>query len=435
MIGATTAAYMEELDQAYDLTSLDPASLPSFPVKPNARRNLALAVALGLALGVGLAFVAEYLDTRLYSVERIEEVTSLPVLGRIPYTRKWRGNVMSGGRSAHPEAYRRLRTNIYMLAQQEDRLRTLLVTSAGPGEGKSTIVTNLALTMTQSAIRVIAVDCDLRRPTLHSMFGLPNHIGLSNVLEQQITLEEAAQHGGPLGLRVLTSGPLPHNPAELLGSSEMRALLEDLAERFDAILLDSPALLAVADAAVLAPMVDGVFLVVGRAQEGGGAVQAARQQLSDARARLLGVVVNRAQREIGYRYYDYYTQPETEHIRDPLTDISGIGPEYEKVLNSLGVCTFAQLAAQNPEDLAGTMGLHVTTRRILKDRWIEQAQTLVQQKSGGRPSAPSLAEAGGEAKPEAGHEPRDEEDTAPEFKVEEIRSQGSPGGKPLDDRA
>jgi capsular exopolysaccharide synthesis family protein len=389
MIGSKTAEYMEDLDEAFDLKPLDAAALPSSPVRPNTKLNLALAVVLGLALGVGLAFVAEYLDTRLYTTERIEEVTSLPVLGRIPYTRKWRGNVLSGGRSAHPEAYRRLRTNIYMLAQ-EARLRTILVTSAGPGEGKSTIVTNLALTMTQSGIRVIAVDGDLRRPTLHRMFGLPNKVGLSNVLEQQTTFEEAAQHGGPLGLRVLTSGPSPHNPAELLGSSEMTALLEELAERFDAVLLDSPALLAVADAAVLAPRADGVFLVVGRAQEGGRAVQAARQQLSDVKARLLGVVVNRAQREIGYRYYDYYAQPEVEQITDPLTEISGIGPEYEKVLNGLGVYTFAQLAAQDPEDLAGTMGLHVTARRILKDRWIEQAQTLAKRKSHGRPPASEI---------------------------------------------
>jgi capsular exopolysaccharide synthesis family protein len=385
MVGGKTAEYMEELDEAFDLKPLDSATLPESPIRPNVLLNLALAVIFGLALGVGLAFLAEYLDTRLYTEERIEEVTSLPVLGRIPYTRKWRGNVLSGGRSAHPEAYRRLRTNIYMLAQ-EGRLRTLLVSSAGPGEGKSTIATNLALTMTQSGIRVIAVDADLRRPTLHSMFGLPNRIGLSNVLEQQTTLEEAAQHGGPLGLRVLTSGPLPHNPAELLGSSEMTALLKELAEQFDAVLIDSPALLAVSDAAVLGPMADGVLLVVGRAQEGGKAVLAARQQLSDVRARLLGVVVNRAQREIGYRYYDYYTQPEREQISDPLTEISGIGPEYEKALNGVGVLTFAQLAAQDPEDLAGIMGLHVTARRILKDRWIEQAQDLAQKHRTGTPS-------------------------------------------------
>jgi len=284
------------------LSVVEPAMASHAPSKPRKELNIALGFMVGLAGGVGLAFLFENLDTRLYATEEIKKVTELPVLGQIPTARRQRQIALSNGNSSQGEAFRRLRTNIFAL-DHDAPMRTLLVTSAEPREGKSTIVANLALSIAQSGRSVIAVDGDLRLPTLHRVFDLPNEIGLSSILKQEATLDEAAQDSKIPGVHVLTSGPLPPNPAELLDSPQMAALIEQLAQQFEVVLLDTPSLLAVTDAAVLAPIVDGVVLVVGRTRGRRGAVQAARQQLADAKARSIGVVVNRAEKDSCYSYY------------------------------------------------------------------------------------------------------------------------------------
>jgi non-specific protein-tyrosine kinase len=156
-------------------------------------------------------------------------------------------------------------------------------------------VANLAFAIAQSGRRVVVVDGDLRRPALHELFGLSNEMGLSSVLKQELSLDEAVQSSRMPGVQVLTSGPLPHNPAEWLNSPQMAALIERLGHQCDMVLVDAPALLAVTDAAVLAPTVDGVLLVVERTQARREAVRAARQQLVDVKARWVGLVVNRAE--------------------------------------------------------------------------------------------------------------------------------------------
>jgi succinoglycan biosynthesis transport protein ExoP len=379
-VGEITMVYMQELYEAYEFQPLDAASPPESPVKPNVILNLALAAAFGLALGAGLAFLAEYLDTRLHTVEAIHEVTALSVLGRIPNAGRWQRNILLDGRLPQREAYRRLSINVEALAE-EAPLQTLVVTSAAPREGKSTIVANLALAMAQPGRRLIAVDADMRRPTLHSIYQLPNRIGMSSILSQRATLEEAVQDGRTPGLWVLTTGPVPDNVDELLSSPQMVALIQELEQRFDTVLIDTPALLAVADAAVLAPMADGVLLVVGRAQVGKGEVRTTCRELANAGARSVGVVVNRVRQDHSHRYHKYYTMSQIDQHNDPLSEISGIGPAYERVLNALGVLTFAQLAKQDPEDLAGKMGAHISAKRISGDRWVEQAQRFIQQKN------------------------------------------------------
>ncbi len=282
--------------------SVDPAVVPKEPSRPHRVLNFALGFAIGLAGGVGLVFLFENLDTTLYTLEQIEQAAQAPILGQMPTVRKRRQLTTFDGRLPYREAIRYLRTNILALDDGKS-LQTLVVTSAELGEGKSTMVANLAVIFGQLERSVIAVDSDLRRPTLHQMFDLSSETGLSNVLRQEATLEKAVQNSSLPGVHVLASGPLPPNPAELLGSSEMVALIEQLTRRFDIVLLDTPALLAVTDATILAQLVDGVILVVGRAQTRREAVGAACRRLANVKARLIGVAVNRAEPETSYYYY------------------------------------------------------------------------------------------------------------------------------------
>jgi capsular exopolysaccharide synthesis family protein len=295
-------ARLREAMLANTLSVVEPAVTPKAPSKPRKELNIALGFVAGLVGGMGLSFLFENLDTTLYATEQIREVTELPVIGKIPTAGRRQQVALFNGHSPQQEAFRRLRTNILTL-DHDAPLRALLVTSAGPGEGKSTIAANLALAIAQSGRNVIVVDGDLRRPTLHRVFDLSNEIGLSSILKGEATLDKALQGSKTTGVQVLTSGPLPHNPAELIDSPGMAALIEQLERRCDMILLDAPSILAVTDAAVLALATDGVVLVVGRTQARREAVQAACRHLADVKARLIGVVVNRAEKGSRYHYH------------------------------------------------------------------------------------------------------------------------------------
>jgi capsular exopolysaccharide synthesis family protein len=201
-------------------------------------------------------------------------------------------------RSAAAEAYRTLRTNL-QFSSVERPVKRLLLTSSGPDEGKSTTVANLAVVMAQAELRVVAVDCDLRRPSLHEVFGLSNNEGLSSLFLTRPSVGGAAPAIQPLlrqtavaGLSVLTSGPLPPNPAELLGSARMDAILDALDQHADAVLLDSPPVVAVTDAAVLSAKVDGVLLVVGAGIVKRDLARKAKALLETVHANVLGIVVN-----------------------------------------------------------------------------------------------------------------------------------------------
>lgn len=202
--------------------------------------------------------------------------------------------------SAAAEAYRTLRTNI-QFSSLDRPLHTLLVTSTAPDEGKSTTLANLAVTMAQAEQRVLVVDCDLRRPSLHSIFGVPNERGLTTAI-----LEEGAlplQSTSVPGLSLLTSGPLPPRPADLLGSRRMEALIARLRTEADIVLFDTPPVVAVTDAAVLAPRVDGVLLVLQAGHTRRDRAREARQMLEKVKAHIIGVVLNNARPEAGYGYY------------------------------------------------------------------------------------------------------------------------------------
>ena len=370
-------AQIREALRADAFSVFEPAEVPENPSGLAKELSVALGFMLGLTAGVGLAFLFENLDSTLHTTEQIEAVTQAPVLGKIPTAGRRHSYVFFQGSAPQEEAIRRLRTNIYALANSDD-LQALLVTSAEPREGKTTIVVNLANAIAESGRQVVAVDCDLHRPTLHTIFGLSNEIGLSSVLQQQATLDAALQATEVNGLQLLCSGPSASKPAELLDSRAMSHSIEELRQRFDVVLFDTPAIAAVVDAAILAPGADGVLLVVGREKAREESVRTACQQLADVGARPIGIVVNRARRGDSYRYYTHYQRERPDSTRDRLTKIWGIGPLYEKALRALGISTSAKPGEQITVHPADSMGANVTAKRVHNEGWIEQAQKLGQ---------------------------------------------------------
>ncbi|MCS6843751.1 MAG: polysaccharide biosynthesis tyrosine autokinase [Caldilineales bacterium] len=293
------------------LSVVEPAALPTTPVGPNRGMTVLLAAAIGFLLALGAAFLMDYLDDTLKNPDDIKAAMEASTLGAITViegeTPDQKLVTALHPKSPTAEAYRILRTNIQFSAL-DNPPRTLMATSPNPGEGKSTTLANLGVVMAQQGQRVILVDTDLRRPTLHRFFGLPNSVGLTTALLQGTSVADGFLQPTRIeNLSVLTSGPLPPNPAELIGSERFAALLEDLKQQADVVLLDSPPALAVTDAAILARQVDGVLMVV----EAGGTRRPlavnAKDALEKVGAKVLGVVLNRLQpRGDGYYYYYYY---------------------------------------------------------------------------------------------------------------------------------
>ncbi|WP_257348280.1 CpsD/CapB family tyrosine-protein kinase [Pseudalkalibacillus decolorationis] len=202
------------------------------------------------------------------------------------------------------EQYRTIRSNI-QFSSVDNEYRTIMVTSSGPGEGKSTTAANLAVTFAQQGKRVLFIDADLRKPTAHYTFRVSNAQGLTNVLTKQIPLGEAHRTTEIEGLHILPSGPVPPNPAELLGSRMMKEITKEASEEFDVILFDTPPLLAVTDGQILANLCDGVVLVVGSQKTENEAALKSKELLEAAKAKLLGVVLNRKKMKEGNYYYYY----------------------------------------------------------------------------------------------------------------------------------
>ncbi|MBN1202234.1 MAG: polysaccharide biosynthesis tyrosine autokinase [Anaerolineae bacterium] len=307
--------------RANAVSLIEPASPPKSPSSPNKPLNIVLGALVGLAGGTALAFLFENMDTRLYTVEQICETAGLPVLGRIPSARRTSRPVLYADGSLQAEAFRRLRTNL-ISHSRADPLHKLLIASALPGEGKSTVAANLAVAMAQTGQRVVVVDADLRRPVLHTVFDLPNETGVSLVLQGEADLSDAVQDSGILDVHVLSSGPPLPNPVEMLDSDEMASLLDHLAEQYDVVLVDTPAFLPVTDAAVLVPNVDGVMLVAGRTQARKETVSAASDQLDDLGARMIGLVVTRSDHHSGY-YHHYHPEDKDSRVARARSDTPG----------------------------------------------------------------------------------------------------------------
>jgi len=192
------------------------------------------------------------------------------------------------------EAYRKLRTNI-QFSSIDSQIRTIMIASAVSGEGKTTTIGNLAVAYAQEGKKVLLMDTDLRKPAIHRMFNVPNHIGLTSVLSSQYKVTEVLRETGVEGLHVLTSGPVPPNPSEMIGSRKMHALLEDLKEEYDVILFDTPPVLAVSDALIISSLADGVILVVSAGKVKKDLVKKAKAHLEHVNARILGAALNNVQ--------------------------------------------------------------------------------------------------------------------------------------------
>jgi succinoglycan biosynthesis transport protein ExoP len=276
-----------------------------------------------LMLAAGVIFLIEYMNDTLKSPVDVDTMLGLPIIGYIAELKKVPEPgeifVSSSPRSPVAEAFRSLRTNLEF-ADKEQPIRTILVTSSRPGEGKTTIATNLAAIYAQSGKKVVLVDADLRRPNVHGMTGVQNRMGLSTLFKAQLPIEKVwRKRPGSDNLYVITSGSPLENPAELLSSEKMMLIMAELRKAADIVVIDSPPSV-VADAQILSSLVDGVILVLQPGKSPIDEAQATLTQMKTAGARMLGVVFNRIPRNRshyygGYRYYNH--QCYQEYIREP----------------------------------------------------------------------------------------------------------------------
>ncbi|HKK28263.1 MAG TPA: polysaccharide biosynthesis tyrosine autokinase, partial [Gemmatimonadota bacterium] len=304
-------ARIQEAVQDPSVRVVESAVLPDEPIAPRPLRNLALGGFLGLLLGVGLAFVREYTDRTLHADEDVEAVVGAPVLARVPPVAaaarkkalRSEGLVAAGGGQSVPaEAFRSLRTNVRYTRAGEGT-REILVTSPGAQDGKSLTAANLAVTLAQQGARTLLLDADLRKPVQHEAFGVDRQPGLSECLVDGIPLGRAVRATHVEGLDLLTAGAAPPNPAELLGSERMERLLAEARETYGAMVVDTPPVLVVTDAAVLAPHLEGTLVVVRAERTVREAAEAAVEQLRRVGAEVLGVVLNDAEADGKYGYY------------------------------------------------------------------------------------------------------------------------------------
>lgn len=307
---------------------LDRALKPTEPVRPRLRLNIGLGALAGVVLGLALAFLVSRLDRSVKSVEDAEQL-GMTVLGILPTieegpngpkrVRPSRRQLPAASTErdlivhTHPmssvaECCRTIRTNL-MFTSADDPLHALVITSAGPREGKTTVATSIAIVLAQSGKRVLLIDTDLRRPRVHRTFGLSSNVGITSVLVGEASLDEALTETPVPGLWVLPCGPIPPNPSELLHTSRFRDLVREASGKFDRVIFDSPPLGAVTDAAIIAPQVDGALLVMKAYRTNRDAIASAVRQLRDVGASIVGGVlndVNLAEQRYGYGSYYYY---------------------------------------------------------------------------------------------------------------------------------
>ncbi|MFZ5478914.1 MAG: GumC family protein [Myxococcota bacterium] len=317
-------AKMQEMDVTSSLKEnnvrvIDGAEAKDKPVEPNYVRNIGVSVLGALLVGVSLALFFDYMDTTIKSREEVEAL-GIPFLGIIPSVPGLAGEGWEVARerylyslnypkSAFAEFCRNIRTNINFTAREDGKPPTrILITSAGPREGKTTSSINLGITFASTGRRVCLIDADLRRPSLHHAFGLTNELGFSSLIRGEAPIDAVAQPTPQQGLFIIPSGPRPPNPAEMLGSQACRDALARLNEAYDLVIIDSPPVVAVTDAVVLSTEVDGVVMVVKSFKVAKDLILQAKRQLVDVDARLIGVILNDfdIQRK-SYGYYYYYT--------------------------------------------------------------------------------------------------------------------------------
>jgi capsular exopolysaccharide synthesis family protein len=330
------AIRLAKLQNTPNVVQIESATVPGSPVRPKPVTNTGLAAVVGLFLAGGIAFLVEYLDDTVRTPEDVERILSLPIIGYVGDIKIGQGEVVDGHVLKHPrspvsEGFRSLRTNLEF-ANVDHPLNKILVASSGPSEGKTTVATNLAIIIAQGGKRVLLIDADMRRPRIHSIFGIPNRMGLSSLFRGNTAVRSVMQAvAGMDNLFVIPSGKLPPNPTELLASARMDRILEEASREVDVIVVDCPPSL-VADYQVLATKMDGVIMIVRPGFTHADAAAAMLEQLGRVNARTVGVVLNRIQQHHSYYYPykggGYYNQQSLEsqpalqvdnsHIRESL---------------------------------------------------------------------------------------------------------------------
>jgi capsular exopolysaccharide synthesis family protein len=315
---------LARLQNTPNVVQIEPATVPTSPIRPRTLVNTALAGVVGLMLAAGFVFLKEYLDDTLKTpedIERLLELTTIGIIAQMKYADATKEElyVARQPRSPVSEAFRALRTNLEF-AGVDEPIRTILITSPEPGEGKTTIAVNLAAIIAQGGKRVALVDADLRKPGIHRFLGISNRVGLSDVFRGRLKLQNAIQSWDDSeGLSVITSGSLPPNPAELLGSEKMIHILDELKSQADVVVIDCPPSL-VADAQVLAAKVDAVLLIIYPGHTHIDSARATLAQLERANAKVVGAVMNNIPRERGYYYggyrYHYYRSDRYHYYGD-----------------------------------------------------------------------------------------------------------------------
>lgn len=301
------------------------------PVKPNIPLNIAFGVVVGLVVGIGLAFFIEYLDTSVKTIDDVERALQAPVLGVIPQNV---GSLLEEGPdSPHAEAYRVLRTNI-LFTRKDETFNTVTIVSGGAGEGKSTTLFNLAVVFAQNGHRVLVVDSDLRRPSMHKFFKVSNSLGLTNYLLAQNKLEEVIQTSSLGTLDFLPSGKLPSSSMGILSSQQMKDLIGEVKRRYDFVFFDSPPIMGVSDAVVLASEVDISLQVIQYRKYPQAMTIRAKQMVSKVGGYLVGIVLNNINmsQDENYYYYSgyYYDYYQSYNSRDSDKEDSGKGSSKEE---------------------------------------------------------------------------------------------------------
>lgn len=295
--------------KANNVRVIDPAEVPSTPIRPKKTQNMLIAAIVGLLGGMALAFLIEYLDNTIKTTDDVERYMKIPLLGCIPIIDK----SFSGAQrdllvnlapmSPVSEAYRAIRTSILFSTSKDNPARDILITSTGPQEGKSLTACNLSVTMAYSGNSVLLVDADMRKPRVHMVFKMDQDMGLSNFLTGQASVDEIIKKTGIENLSVVTCGHIPPNPSELLSTKRMKEFVETVKGKFNTIIFDSPPLNLVTDAALLSSIIDGTVLIISSKKTNRPAVTRAKHTLENAKANVLGVVLNSLHIDSGGAYY------------------------------------------------------------------------------------------------------------------------------------
>lgn len=319
------------------LTRVQVATIPVSPVSPNVPLNLALGLLVGLALGVGIAVLRETLETRIRSQRDVEQITTVPVLGGIGFDARARERpliVQVDPRSPRAESFRALRTNLqYLDADRTDRC--FVITSSIESEGKSTTAANLAIALSDTGSRVLLVDADLRRPKIAAYMGVEGAVGLTDTLIGRAELQDVIQPWGKAQLFVLPAGHIPPNPSELLGSARMDSIIAEFNRAFDVVIFDTPPLLPVTDAAVLAKKVGGAIVVVAAGKTHKNQLKGAMDALENIGASVSGLVLTmlptRGPDAYGYGYgYGYGEEVEKKRPKSRKQSKRQTKPEYAR---------------------------------------------------------------------------------------------------------